>query len=74
MKVEFFSDVFVFVSVFVFAFVFVSASEEYFIGAAFLLGQSRAVNMRSSLLSDGTALCGYQPVSNGWAADKIWEK
>ena len=41
---------------------------ESFIDA--LLLESSVVNIRSSQLS---ALCGYQPVSNGWATDKIWE-
>ena len=44
---------------------------ESFIDA--LLLESSVVNIRSSQLSDAAALCGYQPVSNGWATDKIWE-
>ena len=44
---------------------------ESFIDA--LLLESPVVNIRSSQLSDAAALCGYQPVSNGWATDKIWE-
>ena len=46
---------------------FCFASEECFIDAALLLLESWAVNMRSSQLSEATALCGYHPVSNGWA-------